>query len=87
MEDMETGIRNTILSVIKIKELERMGLKEAISAASIVDYGKKTKNPLFIFTLEKDSIISPLNSVNFLKEKSEKVDNMVFKNSNYQTFG
>lgn len=51
--------------------------------ASIVDFASRTLIPTFLFTLEFDSLVSPVNTVNFLAagKENEYVSGYYFPNS------
>ncbi len=55
--------------------------------ASIVNYGRTAKNPIFIFTLNKDSIVSPLNSLEFIRIGADNplISNYQFENEKFHT--
>lgn len=79
------GSRNSIELLVDLPKLNQLGFKQALDAATIVQHGKEAKSPLFIFTLAKDSVVTPLNAILFLEGRSDKVESTIFTNDDYQT--
>lgn len=60
-------------------------LIQTMKAANIVSFGKKTRTPLYLFTLKEDSVVTRLNYDKFMKNANAIVDGFVFDNSKIVT--
>jgi hypothetical protein len=49
--------------------------------ANIYTYGKRTKKPIFLFALKEDSVVTPLNYDNFMKNSNAMVEGFVLDNN------
>ncbi|AIT08612.1 lysophospholipase [Candidatus Francisella endociliophora] len=60
-------------------------LIQTMKAADIVNFGEKTRVPLYLYTLKEDSVVSRLNYDKFMKNANAIVDGFVFDNSKIVT--
>jgi hypothetical protein len=57
-----------------------------LSDSTIVDYGNDSPYPVFVFSLKKDSMVSPVNAYNFIENnESGNVQSYFLDNSKWTT--
>lgn len=61
-DNLTFGWRNSIDALVEKDILNDDTFMKTLEAASIIDYSAKATKKLFIFSLEKDSWITPLNT-------------------------
>ena len=62
ISDISLGSRNSIDALVDKSIFDSDTFKNSVEAASIVNYSAKATKKIFIFTLEKDSLVTPLNA-------------------------
>ena len=67
---------NGIVRIVNPKIFDQ-DLNSTFERASIVSYAKYAAKPTFLFTLEKDSLVSPVNFDHFIKIASDNNNTMV----------
>lgn len=77
--------KNSAFSLVKGSFLLDDTFEEALKSATVVDYEARTNRDIFIFSLMKDSLVSPLNAKNFtsLASLNPLVKSYFFDNSQY----
>ena len=76
---------NSMLDLFNEKIFDDKELRETAKAADIFDFGKKTRTPIFLFTLKEDSVVTRLNYDKFMKNANAIVDGFVLDNSKFLT--
>ncbi len=56
-----------------------------MKAADIVDFGEKTRTPLYLFALKEDSVVTRLNYDKFMKNANAIVNGFVLNNNKILT--
>lgn len=60
-------------------------LIETMKATDIYNFGKKTRTPVYLFTLKEDSVVSKLNFDKFMKNANAMITGLVFDNDKIVT--
>lgn len=60
-------------------------LIKTMKAADIVDFGERTRTPLYLFALKEDSIVTRLNYDKFMKNANAIVNGFVLDNNKILT--
>lgn len=75
---------NSLYSLINLEMLNIDNLRSAFKDSAIVNYGNYSPFPTFIFSLERDSFVTPVNSEKFIKNnRSGNVYSYFFDNSQF----
>ncbi|MDE4978343.1 lysophospholipase, partial [Francisella tularensis subsp. holarctica] len=56
-------------------------LIKTMNAADIVDFGERTRTPLYLFDLKEDSVVTRLNYDKIMKNANAIVDGFVLDNN------
>jgi predicted esterase len=80
--------KNSVYSLIEANMLNTSDFINALEEATIVEYGKIAKNPIFVFSLKHDSIVPMNNTQKFVSEANKISNNNVtsyfFDNMNHK---
>ena len=58
---------------------------QTMKDADVVDFGKDTKTPLFLFSLKEDSVVTTLNFDKFMSQANKNVSSYQLENSHITT--
>ncbi|GAB4222832.1 MAG: hypothetical protein Kow0076_4700 [Francisella sp.] len=72
---------NSLYDLFNEKVFSDYELNQAMKDADIVNFGEKTKVPLYLFTLDEDSVVSPLNYDKFMQKANSLVSGFVLNNN------
>ena len=78
------GTINSVKYLLNQTKLFGKTLDDAMAEANIVSYSKKVTRPILISTLQYDSLVSPLNAENFVKDANSNVTSVIFNNNNFR---
>ncbi|AFJ43487.1 hypothetical protein [Francisella orientalis] len=78
---------NSMYDLFNEKIFTNKELIETMKAADIVDFGKKTRTPLYLFALKEDSIVTRLNYDKFMRNANANaiVDGFILDNNKILT--
>ena len=76
---------NAMLDLFSEKVFSNSELIQTMKEADIVNFGKDTKTPLFLYTLKEDSVVTPLNFDKFMSQANENVSSYQLENSEITT--
>ena len=76
---------NSMYDLFKQKIFSNEELLNTMRDANIVNQGKRTRTPMFLFTLKEDSVVTRLNYDKFMKNANAIVDGFVLDNDKIVT--
>jgi hypothetical protein len=76
---------NSMLDLFNEKVFSNPELLQTMKDADIVDFGKDTKTPLFLFSLKEDSVVTALNFDKFMSQANKNVSSYQLENSQITT--
>ncbi|QIV94443.1 alpha/beta hydrolase family protein [Allofrancisella frigidaquae] len=76
---------NSMLNLLSEKIFHDREFLQTLQSADIVDFGTRTRTPIFIFSLKEDSIVTPLNYDSFMAKSNAIVDGFVLDNDKIVT--
>ena len=77
---LPTG-NNSMYDLFNEKIFSNPELIETMKYANIVEFGKDTKTPLFLFSLKEDSVVTALNFDEFMDQANKNVSSYQLENS------
>ncbi|WP_041263937.1 alpha/beta hydrolase family protein [Francisella salina] len=76
---------NSMYDLFNEKIFTNKELIETMKAADIVNFGKKTRTPLYLFALKEDSVVTRLNYDKFMQNANAIVDGFILDNNKIVT--
>ncbi|AEE87395.1 hypothetical protein FNFX1_1009 [Francisella cf. novicida Fx1] len=76
---------NSMYDLFNEKIFSNPELIKTMKAADIVDFGERTRTPLYLFALKEDSVVTRLNYDKFMKNANAIVDGFVLDNNKILT--
>ncbi|APC91472.1 MULTISPECIES: lysophospholipase [Francisella] len=76
---------NSMYDLFDEKIFSNPELIKTMQAADIVNFGEKTRTPLYLFALKEDSVVTRLNYDKFMKNANAIVDSFVLDNNKILT--
>ncbi len=74
-----------MLDLFSEKVFSNPELIQTMKDADIVNFGKNTKTPLFLYTLKEDSVVTPLNFDKFMSQANENISSYQLENDKITT--
>ena len=80
------GSNNSVYSIIKKEILDQVLFQRLIAEATIVDYTIKTETKTYLWSLERDSLVSVLNTLHITEpgHGNRNLNFTYFDNENYK---
>lgn len=76
---------NSMFDLFNEKVFSNSELLQTMKDADIVNFGKDTKTPLFLFSLKEDSVVTALNFDKFMSQANKNVNSYQLENSQITT--
>jgi len=76
---------NSMYDLFSQKVFSNPELLQTMKDANVVDFGKDTKTPLFLFSLKEDSVVTALNFDKFMNQANKNVSSYQLDNSQITT--
>ncbi|MFT4693412.1 MAG: hypothetical protein ACI8TE_000301 [Francisella sp.] len=81
---LPTG-NNSMYDLFNEKVFSDSAFMQTMKDADVVDFGKDTKTPLFLFSLKEDSVVTTLNFDKFMSQANKNVSSYQLENSHITT--